>query len=136
QDKGWAYRVINTPRQEDRFYIRSVAGRRLRATLTWHRKVIKNGPLDYAPEPVPFNLDLTITDPEGRILYSETDTLNNLEKVDLPLEIDGIYEIRIRNTTGHTGRDYALAFELAKPAKIRPPVYTASAEDKFIEIIR
>jgi hypothetical protein len=111
-DKGWAYQVMNAPGGEDRFRILGRQGQRLRTTLTWHRRVIKNGPLDYAPEPDPFNLDLTITDPAGRVIFAETDTLNNLEKADLRLEADGIYEIGVRSTTRHTGRDYALAFEI------------------------
>ncbi|KKL13430.1 hypothetical protein LCGC14_2525810, partial [marine sediment metagenome] len=62
-----------------------------------------------------FNLDLTITGPNGQTLFTEADTLNNLEKVDLVLPGDGTYEIGLANTTNKKNRSYGLAFELRPP---------------------
>ena len=51
-------------------------------------------------------------DPAGRVIFAETDTLNNLEKADVVLQADGTYTITISSEGNLTGRDYALAFEL------------------------
>lgn len=115
QAKGWAYREIAGARQEDVFLVSGLQNHRLLVTVTWLRRIIKNGPLDYTIESPMFNLDLTISDPTGQVLFAETDSLNNLEKADLLLPLDGIYEISIANSTSYNGRDYALAFELLPP---------------------
>lgn len=57
-----------------------------------------------------FNIDLIIKDPYDVNVYAETDTLNNLIKVDLPLTSTGQYKVMLTNTTTKT-RSYALAFE-------------------------
>ena len=58
---------------------------------------------------------MTIKDPNGETIFSETETLDNLEKVDLLLAGDGVYEVILKNTTNKKNRSYALAFELLSP---------------------
>lgn len=115
QEKGWARQVIDRPHQQDVYTVSGLKDRRLLLTLTWHRRVTKNGPLSYTAESPAFRLDLTVSDPSGQVIFSETDTPDNLRKADLLLPADGLYEITVRNTTSRTNRDYALAFELLPP---------------------
>lgn len=112
RDSGWAWQTMSEPGQEDLFYIEGIRGQRLRVTLTWNRRVYKFDSLNYAAESPMFNLDLTIYDPSGQILFEETDRLNNLEKADLLLPADGFYEISVRNLGYTVNRDYGLAFEI------------------------
>ncbi len=48
-------------------------------------------------------------------IFTETETLDNLEKVDLLLAGDGVYEVILKNTTNKKNRSYALAFEVLVP---------------------
>jgi hypothetical protein len=116
QTKGWAYDTM-TASGEHTYSILGVRNERLVLTETWHRRINRDEYDKYifTEEDAPkFNLDLTIKDPNGVIIFSETNTLDNLEKVDLLLEKDGMYEITLENTTSKS-RDYALAFELLAP---------------------
>ena len=96
--------------EEDSYRIYGEKNERLVLTVTWNRLIDSN----YTEETPKFNLDLTIKDPNSQTIFSETDTLNNLIKVDLLLPKDGVYEIILKNTTTKS-RSYALAFELLSP---------------------
>jgi len=67
------------------------------------------------------------------VIYSESDTLNNLEKVDLLLAKDGTYEIYLDNTTNKS-RGYALAFEVLAPlaGDFEPIDYIVDENDLYI----
>jgi hypothetical protein len=111
--KGWAYDTM-TGYEQHTYSVLGTKNHRLVLTVTWHRQITKTGPI-YNEEGAPkFNLDLTIMDPNGIVIFSEANTLDNLEKVDLLLAKDGMYEITLDNTTGKS-RDYGLAFELLEP---------------------
>jgi hypothetical protein len=75
-------------------------------TITWNREVAYY----FDAESGPFNINLLIKDPSGANVYTETATLNNLIKVDLPLTSTGQYKVIITNMTTKA-RPYALAFE-------------------------
>ncbi len=113
QAKGWAYDSM-TGYGQHIYSIQGARNERLVLTVTWHRSITKTGP-NYNDESSPkFNLDLTIKDPCDAVIYAETGTSDNLEKVDLLLEKDGMYEVALENTTSKS-RDYGLAFELLEP---------------------
>jgi hypothetical protein len=113
QAKGWAYDTM-MPFGEHAYSILGARNERLVLTVTWHRQISRDG-YAFTDESAPkFNLDLTIKDPNGVIIFSEANTLDNLEKVDLLLEKDGMYEVTLKNTTSKS-RDYAFAFELLEP---------------------
>lgn len=120
QNKGWAYATMANKKEVDFYYIAGEKNQRLVLTVTWNRRVNENGGL-YTEETAPkFNLDLTIrdltaSDPNEQILFAETDTIDNLVKVDLLLPNDGLYEISLENTDTKNNRSYAVAFELREP---------------------
>jgi hypothetical protein len=132
QQKGWAYETMNNNGNRS-YYIEGSRNHRLVLTVTWNRKIQKNGSI-YTEESSPkFNIDLTIKDPQNADIFSETDTLNNLEKVDLLLAEDGTYEIYLDNTTNKS-RGYALAFELLSPipGDFEPIDYIVDENDLYI----
>jgi hypothetical protein len=113
QQKGWAYDTMAGYGQHS-YSIHGGRNERLVLTVTWHREITRDG-LVFTQEVAPkFNLDLTIKDPNGIIIFSEANTLDNLEKVDVLLAKSGMYEIALGNPTGKS-RDYGLAFELLEP---------------------
>jgi hypothetical protein len=113
QQKGWAYDTMTGYGQHS-YSIHGGRNERLVLTVTWHREITRDG-LVFTQEVAPkFNLDLTIKDPNGIIIFSEANTLDNLEKVDVLLAKSGMYEITLDNPTGKS-RDYGLAFELLEP---------------------
>ena len=113
QTKGWAYDTMTGYGQHD-YSVQGGRNERLVLTVTWHREITRDG-LVFTKESAPkFNLDLTIKDPCDAVIFSETETLDNLEKVDVLLAKDGMYEITLENTTDKS-RDYGLAFELLEP---------------------
>lgn len=113
QAKGWAYDTMTGYGQHS-YSIQGARNERLVLTVTWHREITRDE-LVFTEESAPkFNLDLTIEDPCDAVIYTETGTLDNLEKADLLLEKNGMYEITLDNTTSKS-RDYALAFELLEP---------------------
>jgi hypothetical protein len=115
QEKGWAYATMTSNYEEDSYLIYGEKNERFVLTATWNRLITKDIHGMYNEEGAPkFNIDLTIKDPNGETIFSETDTLNNLIKVDLPLSKNGVYEIILENTTTKD-RSYALAFELLAP---------------------
>ena len=81
-------------------------------TVTWNRRINKRG-RGYSQETTPkFDLAVTVKDSDGGIIFSDTDKLNNLKKIEVVLEADGVYEIELVNTSSKSNRSYALAFEL------------------------
>lgn len=69
----------------------------------------------YSAESSPFNLDLSIYDPQNNLVFSDVGTLDNLRKADILLPSNGYYQVRLTNTTSRSGRYYAMAFELLEP---------------------
>jgi hypothetical protein len=115
QEKGWAYTTMTKNYEEDSYLIYGEKNERLVLTVTWNRLVSKVSG-NYTEESAPkFNLDVTIKDPNDETIFSETETLDNLEKVDLLLPCDGVYEVVVENTTTKKDRSYALAFEVLAP---------------------
>jgi hypothetical protein len=113
QQKGWAYDTM-TDYEQHTYSLGGAKNHRLVLTVTWHREITRDG-LTFTEEESPkFNLDLTIKDPCDAVIFSEAETLDNLEKVDLLLAKDGMYEITLENTADKS-RGYALAFELLAP---------------------
>jgi hypothetical protein len=116
---GWTYNTLGGW-QTHTYFINAHRRERLVLTVTWNRAVTRtrNGPSwpwEYHDESAAkFNIDVTIKDPCNTVVYSETDTLNNLVKIDIPLELTGEYEITLGNTTSKA-RGYGLAFELLPP---------------------
>lgn len=116
---GWAYNTLSDS-QTHTYFINAQRRERLVLTVTWNRVVTRDrkrpsNPWVYSDEePNKFNIDITIKDPCDTVVYSEIDILNNLTKIDIPLELTGEYEITLTNTTSKT-RDYAMAFELLPP---------------------
>ena len=113
QAQGWAYDTM-TGFGEHSYSVQGARNERLVLTVTWHRQINRDGYAFTEEGGLKFNLDLTIKDPCDAIIFSETGTLDNLEKVDLLLEKDGMYEVTLENTTSKS-RDYGLAFELLEP---------------------
>ncbi|MCK4960644.1 MAG: S8 family serine peptidase, partial [Planctomycetes bacterium] len=106
---GWAYDTL--PSGGDSYFITAYKDQRLIVTVTWHRYMSSS----YSTENSPFGINLTVEDQGNNVIFSETDTLNNLEKVDILLTSDGIYEIKLDKINFRSGRDYGLAFELVDP---------------------
>jgi len=132
QQKGWAYDTMNNNGNRS-YFIEGTKNHRLVVTVTWNRLIEKVGS-SYDEESSPkFNIDLTINDPCSTVIYSESDTLNNLEKVDLLLAKDGTYEIYLDNTTNKS-RGYALAFEVLAPlaGDFEPIDYIVDENDLYI----
>ena len=116
--KGWAYKTIGRngqPEGIDTYRIAGLKNHRLALTVTWNRRININGSTYTEEAPPRFNLDLTILDPNGQTLFSETDSVDNMEKVDLILPAAGVYEISLTNTSSKQDRAYGLAFELLPP---------------------
>jgi len=106
---GWAYGIL--PSDGDSYFITAYENQRLVLTVTWHRYISPG----YNTESSPFGIDVTVEDQGNNVIFSETDALNNLEKIDIPLTTDGVYEIKLAKTTWRSSRDYGLAFELVDP---------------------
>jgi hypothetical protein len=114
QEKGWAYTTMTKNYEEDSYLIYGEKNERFVLTVTWNRLVSKVAG-NYNEESAPkFNLDVTIKDPNSLTIFTETEILNNVVKVDLFLPGDGVYEVVLKNTT-KKDRSYALAFELLAP---------------------
>jgi len=115
-EKGWAYETMTEIGQEDVYSFSGTKNHRLVLTANWNRRVRKIASNYSEENPPKFNLDLSIVkSPEGLEIFEETNTLDNLEKIDIVLPDDGTYEIHLTNTTAKTNRAYALAFELLPP---------------------
>ncbi len=116
QDKGWAYATMTSKTQVDHYFIQGQKNQRFVLTVTWNRRVDKNGYLNYSEENDPkFRVDLAVMDSNDVVLYSESDSLNNLKKVEMFLPYDDTYEIVLTNPNTKNNRSYAMAFELIAP---------------------
>lgn len=114
--KAWAYSMIAAYGNHG-YFIEAKRGDRFVATVTWNRRINKVGSR-YVQEFKPaFNLAVTVKDPDGSVIFSDTDKLNNLKKVEMILASDGLYEMELANTSSHGDRNYALAFELIEPIR-------------------
>ncbi|MGD0785723.1 MAG: S8 family serine peptidase [Sedimentisphaerales bacterium] len=111
--KGWAYDTMSSATHT--YIIRGKKNKRLVLTVTWNRKINYNKSTGiYSVDTPLFNIDLTVKDPCGNTIYSETNTKDNLEKIDMLLPADGNYTVSLHNTTTKS-RTYSLAFELLEP---------------------
>lgn len=116
QVRGWAYETMTSSTQVDHYFIQAQKNQRLVLTVTWDRRFNKAGSLNYSEELDPkFRVNLSIKDSNGLELYSESDDLNNLKKVERLLPADDTYEIVLTNPGTKSNRSYALAFELIQP---------------------
>jgi hypothetical protein len=113
--KGWTYTSLSSYGTHT-YKIYGNKYERLVATVTWNRKITTGLFVAYEEESPKFNIDLTIKNPNNVTVYSETDTLNNLIKVDLPLQTTGEYQLILTDTiSNRESRPYALAFEFLEP---------------------
>ena len=109
---GWAYDTVSSGATHN-YFIAGKKNERFVLTVTWNRVIKKSGS-NYSMEVPKFNLDITVKNPFGGTIFSETDDGNNLEKIDLILPADGNYTVSLENTTSKS-RAYGLAFELLPP---------------------
>jgi hypothetical protein len=111
--RGWAYETMNNLlSQEHHFYIHIDSGRWLVLTVTWNRRVAKIGGIYQADSPM-WNFDLEVKDPCGITLFEESEGLNNLQKLDLPLyQQGGRYEVIVSKSMTGRNHSYGLAFDL------------------------
>lgn len=116
QFKGWAFADIITRNQIDNYSITGFKNHRLLLTVTWNRK-INGSAWGYTEDTPRFNLNLTVRQSGGTVLFQETDLNNNLEKIDLLLPSDDILTIALTNPgiILDEARGYGLAFELIPP---------------------
>ncbi|HSV26776.1 MAG TPA: S8 family serine peptidase [Sedimentisphaerales bacterium] len=120
-DRGWAYATITAPRGPavvQTYSINGVQSQRLVATIAWNRRVTRSGGV-YTAAPL-VNLQLTVRDPDGNVIFSDTDALNNLKKCDILLTRTGTYKIEVtlhNNVTPPVtlSQDYGLAFDIIEP---------------------
>lgn len=111
---GWAYDTMNNGATHT-YFVMGKKNERLILTVTWNWQVTRHGS-DYSGETSPkFNIDVNVTNSASQVLFSEANSLNNLEKVDILLPADDVYQISLTNTSSTKSRDYALAFELLSP---------------------
>jgi len=115
QFKGWNYALVNNSSQQDNYFIAGSKNQRLVLTVTWNRKINRSGPFNYSEDTPKFNLNLTIKCSDGTVIFAESDSNNNLKKVDLLLPADDTYTINLTNPGINQSRYYGLAFELIPP---------------------
>ncbi len=117
EPKGWAFEYIQKQPPSKRVHTYTIyvkKNERLIVTVTWNRHVSSG----YVAENPILNLDMVIEDPDALTVFSETDTKNNLEKVDIVAQKTGSYTITITNKDNSSMRDntyYGLAFEVLPP---------------------
>jgi hypothetical protein len=109
---GWAYNTIGS-NQTHEYKFAGTKNERFIFTVTWNYKIDKNDS-NYTVNLPRFNLDVTVKNPSGGTIFSETDDVNNLEKIDLLLPADGNYTVSLNNPTSKS-RAYGLAFECLPP---------------------
>lgn len=114
ESRGWAYRQLAPSGLPDSYYIEAAANARLVTTVTWHRKINKQGK-NYSAETNDLSLDLRIFDPDGGELFADCGGRDNLRKADILVPVDGMYEVRITPAVAQPNRAYALAFEVLTP---------------------
>jgi hypothetical protein len=110
---GWAYDTMNSSATHT-YVIAGKKNERLILTVTWNRQPKKTGP-NYSDETSPkFNIDVNVVNSALEVLFSEANSLDNLEKIDILLPADDNYIIFLKNTTSKS-RAYGLAFERLLP---------------------
>jgi len=116
---GWAYETqfdSGAPSDlSDSYFITGKKDQRLVLTVTWHRRITRSGKFIFTYDIADDQFDINLT-VSGGVVVSEPDILNNLEKRDVLLPSDGVYEITLTKSNGAISSDgYALAFELVDP---------------------
>jgi hypothetical protein len=109
---GWAFETLDFNARQS-YHIESRKGQRLVVTLVWHRKLFRDSALSYVEEAPRLNLSLEVRSPNGTILFSESETENNLRKANLILPQDGRYTLLVRNQTYQQNREYAPPFNVS-----------------------
>ncbi len=112
--KGWAYESVAAVEPHN-YFIWAGKNQRLVVTITWNRRVYRQGPNYKVDSDPKFDLDMTIIDPNGLPVAGGNDSINNLIKADILVAEDGYYHVELVNTSNKTGRSYAMAFELLDP---------------------
>lgn len=112
---GWAYRVIGS-QAEHAYLFSGKKGKRLTATVVWHRKLKKLSSQIYLESHPAFNMTLKILSPDGKTVFFEPASRNNLIKVDHVFKSDGTYLLVLKNPTAAEA-DYGLAFDITAAAK-------------------
>ena len=105
---GWAYNTIGS-NQTHEYQFAGRKNKRFILTVTWNCLIDKSGST-YDVNLPKFNLDVTVKNPSGGTVFSETNNVDNLEKIDLLLPADGNYTVSLNNPTSKS-RAYSLAFE-------------------------
>ncbi len=114
QDKGWGFGHLEQG-NTDTYTINVSTRCRLITTLTWQRRVTKNGLTFTASSP---NLDMTISSPNDPNFTFSRDSFifdpnDNLLKYDLLIQTPGDYVIEIANNSADANSaDYGFAFEM------------------------
>ena len=111
QNMGWAYAVIGS-QVEQTYRFAGKKGQRLTVTVTWHRKLKKLSSHIYLESFPAFNMTMKILSPDGKIVFFEPASRNNLVKVDHLFESDGVYSLVLKNPTATDDTDYGLAFDI------------------------
>ncbi|RKY07693.1 MAG: hypothetical protein DRP56_05290 [Planctomycetota bacterium] len=108
--KGWAYQTMTKRNEVDTYQIEGLKNERLVLTVTWNRAMNSS-----YTELSNINLVVSVNGPSGGTIFTETDSQNNLKKIDILLPEDGPYDVIIENTTTTRYRNYGMAFELLPP---------------------
>ena len=114
---GWAYEALDT-QERATYRITANKGQRLSITVVWHRKLTRTGTLFFAEEVPRLNLLLEVRTSKGKLLFSESDSDDNVRKAVLTLPEDETYAVIVRNLTPLSGRNYVFAFELVDAAPL------------------
>lgn len=110
---GWAYDTMSSSAMHT-YIIAGQKNERLILTVTWNRQTRKTGSSYFDETSPKFNIDVNVAS-STQVLFSEANSLNNLEKVDILLPADGNYTVSLKNTTSKSNRAYGLAFERLPP---------------------
>ncbi|MHC4525858.1 MAG: S8 family peptidase [Planctomycetota bacterium] len=108
--KGWTYQTMTKRYEVDTYQIEALKNERLVLTVTWNRAMSSS-----YTELSNINLVVSVNGPSGGTIFTETDSQNNLKKIDILLPEDGLYDVIIENTTDTRYRNYGMAFELLSP---------------------
>lgn len=110
---GWAYENIN-PYQTHQYKFAGRKNDRFILTVAWNRKINKLGKKYFAALPK-FDIDVTVSNPPGNVIFSDIDDANNnLIRAELIMPSDGNYTVLLENPVNTVG-DYGLAFEILPP---------------------
>jgi hypothetical protein len=113
---GWAYDFLGKNTAATHIYY--IAGRkneRLIVTATWNRIIEKSGSSYSVDLSNNYDIDLKISNSNSLEIISLTGSVDNLEKVDLLLPADDVYQISVENKANINNCPYGLAFEIIEP---------------------